>query len=150
MRLKAKMTIGAGSETTPVRFTALQRAAFWLTRLDPTGAEMVLAGSALMFGVALLVPADLSLRSPAFHQLIELFPQQVWALIWIALGVAQGAGACSGYGRRQADVAAACLWVFWVVLQVVTLGATIGPFSYGWLAVSSITASHLQRRHGSD
>ena len=70
-----------------------------------------------------------------------------FSIVWIALGAAQMVGACYGLGRRQADVAVACLWVFWVVVQVITLGATIGPFSYGWLAVSSIAASHLQRRH---
>jgi hypothetical protein len=126
----------------------VQRAVLWLAGLDPTGAEVLLAGSAIAFGLALLVPADLSTRSPAFRQMVELFPQGVWAGIWIALGVGQLLGAYSGLGRRQADVAVAALWVFWVVIQALTLGATIGPFSYGWLAFTSIVASHLRRRHG--
>lgn len=131
-------------------YTRLQDAARWISRLDPTSAEMVLAGAAIAFGLALLVPIDPASRSVAVRQLVELFPQAVWAAIWIALGMAQMAGACSGLGRHQADVAAACLWVFWVVVQALTLGATIGPFSYGWLAIGSIVVSHLQRRHGTD
>lgn len=129
-------------------YTRLQHAALWLVRLDPTAAEVVLAGSALTFGVALLVPADISVRSPAFRQLVELFPQYVWAALWIALGVAQAVGAIIGTGRRQADIAVACLWVFWTVEQLIVMGLTIGPFSYGWLALSCVAASHLSRDHG--
>lgn len=126
----------------------LRNAAFWITRLDPTAAEVVLAISALAFGCALLIPVDLSTRSPAFRALVDLLPQGAWAGIWIAFGACQLAGAVAGYGRREADVMAASLWLFWTAVQVSHLGLTVGPFTYGWLAVSSIAASHLERRRG--
>lgn len=128
----------------------LRRVAFWLWRLDPTGAELVLAGSALAFGVALLMPVDPGVRSPAFRALIDLAPQPVWAVAWIAAGLAQGVGAVTGYRRGEADVLAACLWVFWATVQLIWLGLTVGPFTYGWFAVSSIVASHLERHRGPD
>lgn len=127
---------------------AARQAACWLTRLDPTGMEIVLAGSAIVFGAAMLNPVDLSVRSPAFRDLVELLPQIVWAFLWIALGAAQALGAVRGTGRRQADVAVASLWLFWTVVQLLAMGFTVGPFTYGWLALSSIAASHLERQHG--
>lgn len=128
---------------------AIRAAALWIARLDPTSAELVLAGSALVFGVALLVPVDLSVRSPAFRALVELAPQPVWAGIWIALGAGQLAATLLGVGRRQADIAAASLWVFWTAIQLLHLGLTVGPFTYGWFALGSIAVSHLERRRGS-
>lgn len=126
----------------------MRAAALWIARIDPTGAELVLAGSALAFGCALLIPVDLSVRSPAFRALVELLPQSAWALVWILCGVAQMAGAVLGVGRRQADVLVASLWLFWTFLQVLHLGLTVGPFTYGWFALNCIAASHLERRRG--
>lgn len=126
----------------------MRHAALWMARLDPTGAELVLAVSALAFGCALLVPVDLSVRSPAFRALVELLPQSAWAVVWIAFGAAQMTGAVLGVGRRQADVLIASLWLFWTLLQLVHLGLTVGPFTYGWFALSSIAASHLERGRG--
>lgn len=124
----------------------VRQAALWLIRLSPTSAELVLAGAAIAFGLALLVPVDLSVRSPAFRQLSEMGPQLVWAAVWLALGAMQAISAVWGVGRRQADVAAASLWLFWTVVQLLAMGLTVGPFSYGWLALASLAASHLERR----
>lgn len=126
----------------------IRQAVLWVTRLSPTSGEIVLSGAALVFGLALLNPVDLSARSPAFRQLAEMAPQPVWALVWLVLGACQGMGAIWGIGRRQADIAAASLWLFWTVVQVLSMGWTLGPFTYGWLVVSSIAASHLDRRGG--
>lgn len=126
----------------------MKRAALWITRLDPTSAELVLAGAALAFGCALLVPVDLSIRSAAFRALVELLPQWGWACVWLTVGTAQAVGAATGYRRQAADVAAAALWLFWTVVQLIHLGLTVGPFSYGWLVMTAIVASHLDRRHG--
>lgn len=126
----------------------IRSAALWLARFDPTSAELGLSVSALMFGCALLVPVDLSVRSPAFRALVELAPQPVWAGVWLVVGTAQMIGATTGYRRGEADVLAACLWVFWTVIQLLWLGLTVGPFTYSWFAVSSIAASHLGRYRG--
>ncbi len=123
----------------------IRRTALWLIRLNPTSAELVLAGAAVVFGLALLVPVDLSVRSPAFRQLAEMGPQLAWAGVWLALGLMQAVSAVWGVGRRQADVAAASLWLFWTVVQLLAMGLTVGPFSYGWLALASLAASHLDR-----
>lgn len=130
--------------------TLIRSVALWIYRLDPTAAEVVLAGSALAFGCALLVPVDLSGRSPAFRALVEMLPQPAWAGVWIVFGAAQLVGAVAGYGRRQADVMAAALWLFWTAIQLLHLGLTVGPFSYGWLSLVSIAASHLERRRGDE
>lgn len=128
----------------------MKRAILWAWRLDPTAGELLLAGAALAFGLALLVPVDLTVRSPAFRALVELLPQHAWALVWIACGVAQAVGAVGGWGRRQADVAAACLWMFWTAVQALWLGLTVGPFVYGWLALGAVIASHLERQYGDE
>jgi hypothetical protein len=126
----------------------IRQSALWLMRLSPTSAELVLAGGAIVFGLALLNPVDLSLRSPAFRQLSEMAPQTVWAGVWLLLGVLQAIGAVYGVGRRQADVSVAALWLFWTVVQLLAMGLTVGPFTYGWLVVASLIASHLERQRG--
>ncbi len=136
---------GAESERTVIR-----TAAIWLMRLSPTSAELVLSGGTIVFGLALLNPVDLSIRSPAFRQLAEMAPQSVWAALWLTMGVLQGIGAVYGVGRRSVDVSVAALWLFWTVVQVLAMGLTIGPFTYGWLAVTSLIASHLERHGGTD
>jgi hypothetical protein len=128
---------------------ATRLAAQSVTRLDPRTAELILAGSAIVFGIALFNPVDLAARSPAFRSLVEMLPQYAWAVVWIAMGLLQGCGAVYGVGRRQADVAAGCLWVFWTAIQIMAMGLTVGPFTYGWLALSSVLASHAEQSRGS-
>lgn len=127
----------------------MQRAVLWIVRLDPTTAELLLAGAAIAFGVALTQMTDLSARSPSFQRMVEIAPQSAWAVVWIVFGIGQLLGACLGWGRRHADIAATALWLFWTVVQVMAMGLTLGPFVYGWLALAGFVASQLrpQVRH---
>lgn len=93
------------------------------------------------FGLPLLAMPGLMDGSPAYLTMAAMAPGWLWGLVWIMVGFGQLAGMFGIGFRRQADFAAAVLWLFWAYTVVLSIGVTTVAPTYGTLAALSMLAS---------
>jgi hypothetical protein len=107
----------------------------WLWRAahsGPTLMELVLAITALRWGVFILLPPDVleNARSDTIVLMSTIAPLGLWALLFLALGLAQGLYALSTRQRPREVVAfVAMLWWLGITVLDLQTGLTAGTIA---------------------